>query len=140
MIVNYLPTVRAVGGPAVLVLNVPKDALRKGGGGSALGGRDSVFMTLTIDPATFLVDFQPSGVVFDKRHPAVLVLWYENADRDLNGDGTVDGTDRALEEQLRIVYRSDPHAHWHKTKSMRGWTYPFVVSALRHFSQYAVSW
>jgi len=78
-------------------------------------------------------------VLFSKRQPATLVLWDENANPDLNGDGVVGDADRVLEQQLLIVYRTTDRAHWHHLRSMKGWSSPFVWAALEHFSQYAVS-
>ena len=96
-------------------------------------------MTLTDDPVRFLVDFHPSGVVFSKRHPALLVLGDADAHPDLNGDGVVDDTDRALQQQLHFVYRKQRIAQWHNLRALSGRSAPLVWGTLEHFSQFAVS-
>jgi hypothetical protein len=140
VVVRYRPTAAESQGEPFLLFDVPKDGLHAGAGGATLAKKDSIEITLTIDPATFQVQFEPSGVLFSERQPATLVFWYQNADLDLNGDGVVNGADRDLAAWLRIVYRRDGHAHWHKTKSMKGWTAPYVFAPIHHFSSYAVSW
>lgn len=138
--VNYLPRSGQPVGEPFLLFYIPKGGLKRGPDRPHLHGRDSILITLTIDPDSFVVDFQPSGVVFDKRHRAKLVLWYGNANPDLNGDGTVDATDEALREQLAIWTRHGKQARWQKLLSLTDPTQPFVFTQLRHFSQYAVSW
>jgi hypothetical protein len=140
VIVRYLPVAGESVGQPFLLFDVPKGALRAGAGGTNLARKDSILITMTIDPRSFLVDFQPSGVVFSNRKPATLVFWYQNGERDLNGDGVVNDADRVLEDQFRIIYRHDGHAKWHRTNSMNGWSWLYVISPIRHFSSYAVSW
>src|SRR6266540_3903355 len=89
-----------------LRFKIPINGLVAGAGGVPLDRGDSVLITLTIDSASFLVDFQPSGVVFSKSSPAKLAIWYQNANPDLNGDGVVDATDEALKQQLAIWSQS----------------------------------
>jgi hypothetical protein len=138
--VNYLPRSGQPAGEPFLLFYIPKRGLTSGPDRPHLHGRDSILITLTIDPDSFVVDFQPSGVVFDKRHRASLVLWYANANPDVNGDGAVDATDEALREQLAIWTRHGKQAPWHRLLSQTDPTLPFVFTQLRHFSQYAVSW
>jgi hypothetical protein len=97
-------------------------------------------MTLTIDPNNFQVDFQPSGVMFAANAPARLAIWYGNANLDLNGNGILDGNDRALVDQLAIWYQLAPSAAWFKQLSRNDPTQTLVGTELYHFSEYAVSW
>jgi len=86
------------------------------------------------------VDFQPSGVVFSKSSPAQLAIWYQDADPDLNGDGRVDATDQALEQQLAIWTQSNKTDPWKQLSSGNDTTQKLVTAALYHFSLYAVSY
>jgi hypothetical protein len=139
--VNYEPAAGESVGAPFLRFNIPKDGLRTGGAGARLHGRrDSVFITLTIDPVDFSVDFEPSGVRFSGKHPATLAVWYGNANPDLNGDGVVDAADEACAEQLAIWGRPAKPAPWMKTASKALTGQEWVLGAIRHFSQYAVSW
>jgi len=146
VIVNYLPAAGAgdegeESGLPFLRFDVPRGALRAGPTGLHLGRRDSTFITLTIDPVTFAVVFQPSGLMFSRKHPAILSIWYGNADPDLNGDGVVDAADQALMNQIAIWGRNTPQSpRWRETSSRTEMGEQWVTAALRHFSEYAVSW
>jgi hypothetical protein len=140
VIVNYQPAAGESVGRPFLRFDVPKDGLRTGGAGAQLRHRDSVLITLTIDPVDFSVDFEPSGVRFSGRRPATLAIWYGNANPDLNGDGVVDAADDALARQLAIWGRPARPAPWMKTASKTDAGQRWVLGAIRHFSQYAVSW
>jgi hypothetical protein len=122
-----------------LRFRIPINGLVAGADGVPLERGDSVRITLTIDTVLFKVDFQPAGVVFSKSSPAQLAIWYENANPDLNGDGVVDATDAALEEQLAIWSESTTDA-WRQLSSKNDTTQRYVAAEVHHFSSYAVSW
>ena len=138
--VNYQPAAGESVGQPFLRFHIPDGGLKAGPSEPHLGWRDSVFITLTIDSVNFSVEFQPSGVVFSKRTPASLVIWYENADPDLNGDGVVDAADQTLAEQLSLWSRQGRRARWRQLLSAGDATQRFVYTAVRHFSEFAVSW
>ncbi len=138
--VRYRPAAGQTVGAPFLRFEIPKNGLVAGASGVPLRRGDSVAITLTIDPNSFLVDFQPSGVIFSTSAPARLALWYGNANLDLNGNGVLDGNDRALEDQLAIWYQLAPSASWFKQLSRNDPTQMIVGSELYHFSHYAVSW
>jgi hypothetical protein len=138
--VRYQPSAGQLVGDPFLRFEIPRNGLVAGASGAALRRGDSVAMTLTIDPVTFLVDFQPSGVMFSPSAPARLALWYGNANLDLNGNGVLDGNDRTLMDQLAIWYQLSPSASWFKQLSRNDPTQTLVGTELYHFSEYAVSW
>ncbi len=139
--VNYQPAAGRSAGRPFLRFDIPRGALRAGPHGLHLGRRDSVLITLTIDPASFSVEFEPSGLVFSRKHPATLAIWYGNADPDLNGDGVVDATDQTLAAQLAIWGRHAKRAaRWRETSSHTETGQQWVSAALHHFSEYAVCW
>src|SRR6266699_2762569 len=119
---------------------IPRNGLVAGANGACLKSGDSILVTLTIDPSSFLVDFQPSGVLFSKTSPATLGFWYGRANPDLNGDGVVDSTDRALIQQLAIWYQGAKTTGWSQQPSINDPTKQVVGTAVYHFSQYAVAW
>jgi len=138
--VRYQPAAGQTVGAPFLRFEIPKNGLVAGASGVPLGRGDSVSMTLTIDPNSFLVDFQPSGVIFSNGSPARLALWYGNANLDLNGNGVVlDGNDRTLVDQLAIWYQLAPSASWFKQLSKNDPTQTIIGTELYHFSDYAVS-
>lgn len=136
--VNYLPREGERSGRPFLRFDIPRDGLAGDPVDNRLGRRDSVLITLTIDPGTFAVDFQPSGVTFSRRDPASLVMWYGSADPDLNADGVVNHSDDQLRAQIGMWTRNA--GPWRKVLSRIEPGEPFVYGTVRHFSQYAVSW
>lgn len=137
--VNYLPAAGQAVGQPFLRFDIPKNALVSGPAGERYNRGDSVLVTLTIDPVTFAVHFEPSGVWFSNGLPARLTFWYQNADADLNGDGVTDATDEKLAQQI-AVWGHDTNTRWVRLTSDNDPTLPSVSTVLRHFSEYAVSW
>jgi len=120
-----------------LRFKIPMNGLAAGAGGAPLPRGDSVLITMTIDTVLFKVDFQPSGLLFSTSSPALLAIWYKNANPDLNEDGIVDATDEALRDQLAFWYHGKV---WLKQWSKSDPTQLTVSGPIFHFSQYAVAW
>jgi hypothetical protein len=140
VLVNYQPAAGESVGHPFLRFDVPRGGLRTGGAAVHLAPHDSVLITLTIDPVDLTVDFAPSGLRFSGRHPAMLAVWYGNANPDLNADGVVDGADAELADLIAIWGRPAKPAPWMKTMSKTLTGEQWVLGAIRHFSEYAVSW
>jgi hypothetical protein len=138
--VNYLPAAGQSVGQPFLRFRIPKFGLKWGPDGRRLYGTDSVLITLTIDTLRLSVDFQPSGVVFSDVFSAGLVVWYVNANPDLNGDGVVDSTDQMLEQQLALSEEPTKVSGWFKVATKNDTTQKYVATDVYHFSEYAVSW
>lgn len=139
--VKYLAVAgQSAGGPTFLQFGIPKNGLVTGAGGARLRTGDSVLVTLSIDPTTFQVDFEPSGVQFSDRTPATLQVSYVNADPDLNADGVVDDADAALVSQLDVWYQATATGPWVRLASLLDPAQKYVVTSLYHFSGYGVSW
>jgi hypothetical protein len=138
--VNYRPAAGQSVGQPFLRFRIPKFGLKWGPDGRRLYGTDSVLITLTIDTLRLSVDFQPSGVAFSDVFSAGLVMWYVNADPDLNGDGIVDSTDQMLEQQLALSEEPTKVSGWFKVATKNDTTQKYVATDVYHFSQYAVSW
>jgi len=137
--VNYLPAAGETVGQPFMRFSVPKNSMAMDPDGKRLRRGDSVLITLTIDPVTFSVDFQPSGVWFSNGVPADLTFWYQNADPDFNADGRVDATDTQLAQQLAVWGRAAGR-RWTPLPSSIDPTLPSVSTSVQHFSEYAVSW
>ncbi|HEX4601404.1 MAG TPA: hypothetical protein VH116_08425 [Gemmatimonadales bacterium] len=100
---------------------------------------DSVLVTLTVDPTLIQVSLQPTGLLFGD--PGQLELWYGGAGGDLNGDGVVDSVDARIETQLLgLWYREGSDSEWTRLAANQSLTDRSFISALAHFSDYAVSW
>ena len=137
--VNYQPAAGQLVGQPFLRFDIPKNGLAAGADGVRTKRGDSVLVTVTIDPVTFSVAFEPSGVWFSNGIPARLTIWYENADPDLNGDGVVDSVDQLLRQQIALWYHADK-VYWVPLSSVNDPTLPSVSTVLYHFSEYAVSY
>ena len=127
-------------GQPFIRFHIPKFGLKWAPNGARLWGGDSVFITLTLDTLNLAVDFQPSGVVFSRVFAPQLVIYYENANPDLNGDGVVDDIDQTLAQQLTIWGNSTNTQGWFKVLSKSDTTQQYVVGDIYHFSQYAICW
>jgi hypothetical protein len=144
--VNYQPPAGQSAGQRFLSFAIPQLGLLAGAGGAPLAWGDSVFVTLNIDPVSFDVDFQPSGVLFDPAFPASLTLWYQNANlsdngnQDGNSQGNQDGNSQGVAPQLAIWCYDPTTGVWYQQPSTNDPTQPSVSSQLYHFSEYAVSW
>jgi hypothetical protein len=138
--VDYLPAAGQSVEQPFLRFRIPKFGLKTGPDGARLWGADSVFITMTIDSVKFAVDFEPSGVTFSDVFAAGLIIWYANANPDLNGDGVVDAADQACEQQLALSEQPAKMTGWFKTATKNDATQKYVAAELYHFSQYAVAW
>jgi hypothetical protein len=138
--VNYHPAAGQSVGEPFLFFYIPKFGLKFGPDGVRLSGRDSVFITITIDPVNLSVDFQPSGVSFSRVFSAELAISYANANPDLNGDGLVDATDERLERHLALWGQTAKMRGWFKLSSENDTKTKYLASNLYHFSEYAVAW
>jgi len=123
-----------------LQFTVPKDGLIAGAYDPHMSKGDSILLTLSIDPTGFLAHFGPSGVKFSAKSPAILTMCYEHMDPDLNGDGIVDETDEALQQQISFWTQSMKAGDWFKLPTKYDPSNPCVSAKIYHFSQYAVSW
>ncbi len=124
-----------------LRFTVPEDALKSWPDGREFAETDSVLITVALDTTQFLVRLEPTGLQFDPDEPAVLQIWYAGADRDLDGDGDIDGDDTYIElELLRVWYEESEGQPWYGLDSTQDVSEKSYTVDLLHFSGYAVSW
>jgi hypothetical protein len=134
--INYLSSTGDTSS-AFLRLTTADPAYVPGVGDLAPG--DSVLITVTIDPDNIKVSLEPTGLLFGE--PGQLQISYGGADGDLNGDGVVDDTDSYIESQLLgLWYREGTDSVWERIPAVQVLSDKSFVSALPHFSEYAVSW
>jgi len=123
-----------------LQFTIPKTGLVSGANGARLRTGDSLQIALNIDPTSFLVSFQPSGVQFSTSTPATLRMWYQNADPDLNGDGVVDDSDTALSLKLGMWTSPDSFDSWARMSYILDPSGKSITANVYHFSGYSVAW
>ena len=122
-------------------LRVGKDALLQRPDGSTIAVGDSVLITMTvIDPTKFIVQFQPAGLKFSASSPARLQFEFNQANRDLDGNGVVDATDTSLETQLAIWRQEATGLPWVKLSSDVEVEVDEVSADLLGFSGYALAY
>jgi hypothetical protein len=134
--INYLSSTGDTSFP-FLTLTITDPVFVPGQGDLAPG--DSVLVTVTIDPNDIKVSLEPTGTLFGE--PAQLRMSYGGAGGDLNGDGAVDGIDADIETQLLgLWYREGAESAWARIPASQVVSDNSFISALLHFSEYAVSW
>ncbi len=134
--INYLSSTGDTSS-AFLRLTTTDPAYVPGVGELAPG--DSVLVTVTIDPDNIAVSLEPTGLLFGE--PGQLQISYGGTGGDLNGDGVVDDTDSYIESQLLgLWYREGTDGVWERIPAVQAPSDKSFVSALPHFSEYAVCW
>lgn len=109
--------------------------------GSAIAPGDSVLITLTVtDQEHFLIDFQPSGLVFSASDQPTLKMSFAACGDDLNYDGVVDSQDAAMQASLSVWRQESPFQPWHKVSSTVAPVVKEVNAPLGGFTGYALMW
>jgi hypothetical protein len=107
--------------------------------GSAIAAGDSVLITLTVtDQSHFLIDFQPSGLVFSASDQPTLKLSFAACGDDLNYDGVVDARDASMEANLSVWRQESPFQPWHRVSSTLVAAVKEVDASLGGFTGYAL--
>ena len=130
-----------VGSHTFLSLYVPAGAIARLPDGRPLGPRDSVEITVTIDPVLMYASMQPSGLIFKKNKPAELYVSYARADGDYDRDGDVDTFDIMVEESfLGVWVRDGATSPWFPVTAEHSAQQRWFLAYLEHFSDHAISW
>jgi hypothetical protein len=108
--------------------------------GRPFGHGDSVLITMRLAGDSMLVDFQPSGLVFDSRHPARLTLSYSKAGPDLDRNGKHDGDDDQIENRLGIWHQSNPGAPLDPEPTAHDRGHKALAADITGFSRYAIAY
>lgn len=120
---------------------VPKGALLRRPDGTAFADGDSVLITLTVDPTTLVVRFEPTGLEFSPEAPAQLSVWYTGANPDFDASGAVDGTDSHIEQELlRVWVQQAAGAPWTLVTAAQSIPNKLFSANLAHFTDYTLSW
>jgi hypothetical protein len=100
------------------VFKVPSKALAFRPDGTPILDGQSVTITMTlVDSVHGIIDFQPSGLRFSTKNPAVLRLSFADDDQDLNGDGVVNALDTAITHTFYIGAKETPDSPWTRVPS-----------------------
>ena len=126
-------------GDTFLSLRIPRRSLKKYDG-TKVGKRDSILITITVDPARFLVSLEPSGLQFSGKHPAELFINYAGASRDFDGDGDVDEIDALIETQYLKLWSQAADGPWTPIQFEHSVEDRWFLGWLLHFSDHVISW
>lgn len=122
-------------------LLIPSDALLQRPDGRSIARGDSVLITMSApDPSLLLLRMEPHGLKFDPRSPARLTMRYDQADRDLNGDGYVNVIDTLLELRLAIWRQPTLLDLFTRLLSVLDRSNASISADLPGFSQYIIAY
>ena len=124
-----------------LRFRVDAGALSRRPDGSAFAVGDSILITVTmVDLSRLIVDFQPSGLVFNPQRPAELKIHYEYADHDFDDDGDEDQADVVLETTFDIWARETASQPWFPLGSIRHFEIDEVEADIFGFTNHALAY
>lgn len=110
-------------------------------GGLPLAVGDSLLITvIVVDAGRVMVELRPAGLQFAPGEPAELEMFYREADKDFNNDGSVDSDDAAIEQRLRIWRQGKPGEKWTEVGGSLSLDSAAVTADLNGFSRYAVAY
>ena len=102
---------------------------------------DSVLIHVrVVDQSQMLFELQPSGLKFSPLTPARLTIHYDHAGGDLNGDGSVDALDTAIEGTLAIWRQENPGDPFVRLNSVLTLDLDEAEADLTSFSRYALAY
>ncbi len=100
-------------GDEFLEFEVRDESLLRRPDGTLFQEGDSILITVTLDPSNrIILDFQPSGLIFNPLEPAQLEINYQQNDPDIDDDGDHDDDDLELEAAMRIWMREQAGLPW----------------------------
>ena len=109
--------------------------------GSLIAAGDSVLITLTVvDPLHFVIDLQPSGLMFASNDQPRLKISFAACGDDLNYDGRVDSEDAAMQASLAVWRQEAPFQSWFRMASTVTTSVKEVDTQLGGFTGYALMW
>ena len=133
--------VRFKNGEDFLRFRVFANSLLQRPDGSAIANGDSVLITITItDPTRLQAEFQPAGLKFSSSNPARLQFEFGEADKDLNNDGVVNGTDASLIPQISTWRQEVAGGDWLKVGSIVEIEINEVQADIFGFTGYALAY
>jgi hypothetical protein len=140
LVIYYRPRPAQNDSAEFLRFRVDAGSLDKRPDGTPFAIGDSVLIIVrVIDPAKFIVDFQPSGLQFSPDRPAVLKFRFRDCQHDLNSDGRVDGEDDQLVAALSIWRQETDNDPWVKVGSVVERDIEEIEAELTGFTHYAIA-
>lgn len=128
-------------GEEFLRLVVAAPSLLAGPDGTPFQTGDSVLIHVrVVDPTRILFEMEPAGLTFDPARPAELKIHYAHADDDFNEDGSVDGSDEQIEQQLAIWKQETLADPFVRLGSVNERTFEEIDADILGFTRYAIAY
>jgi Methionine aminopeptidase len=138
---DLLPRARRESRRGVRALKIGSATLLSRPDASPIADGDSVLITMrVVDPALLLVEFQPSGLLFNPAEPAELEMQYGEGDDDLNHDGRQDSEDEALISSLGIWRQELPGLPFVRLSSSLFTSLAACDTKITGFTRYALAY
>ncbi len=107
-------------GDEFLEFEVRNESLLRRPDGTLFQEGDSILITVSLDPSNrIIVDFQPSGLIFNPLEPPRLRINFKAADDDIDDDGDLDAEDQRLAAGLAVWQQERPGQPWLPLVSLR---------------------
>ena len=128
-------------GEEYLRLRVDAPTLLERPDGTPFAVGDSILIRVSVvSPDSILFELQPTGLKFNPDVPAELRIHYDQADDDLNEDGSVDGEDDAVELLLDIWRQEAPGEPFVRVGTAKSEELEEIEAELSSFSRYAIAY
>lgn len=109
--------------------------------GNPLANGDSVQITMSVsDTLKLIIEFQPSGLVFNPSKPARLWIKFGEADHDLDEDGTITAADTTLLLGLKVWKQEQLALPWSLLASTVDTVEQEVEADIYGFTRFAVAY
>jgi|GEM_PF-409896 len=129
---------RYANGDDLLEFRIDDDALLTRPDGSAIREGESVQITIRrVHPTRYEFEFLPAGLRFDPDEQPELRIYYRYADRDFNGDGTIDGRDNAV--RFGIWRSESGTSTWGELTTIRDNDLERLRADVRGFTRFAIA-
>lgn len=121
------------GGPGTgsrfLELEIEDESLLRRPDGTLFAEGDSIEITVSIDGEVFLIDFGPSGLVFNPEEPAELEIEYAEAEDDF----------LAIEADFDVWRQEQPGEDWQKLASVKFEDLDEIEVSIFGFTRFALA-
>jgi hypothetical protein len=139
-VIRYQPERPGDEGREFLEFRVPNRSLLRRPDGTRFAPGDSILITITLSAdGRFLLDMQPSGLVFDPNRPARLRIRYDRLSGDLNGDGIVDERDDRLDVRMRMWKQERPGELWFPIGTVRARELREIEGRITSFTGFCIA-
>jgi hypothetical protein len=139
--INFAAEPGAVDTAEFLKFRVRETSLAFRPNGTPFAFGDSILITVTIeDVEKMIFRFEPAGLRFSSSDPARLDLYYSQADRDFDSDGSIDDDDLVIEASRLAIWKQEVvGGPWVKLGSIRDIEIDEIEANITSFTGFAIA-